>query len=271
MSILRFKEGKVEMHTRIANNAIRLIGKEFQTNNYGKCVVTEYEGIRNVTVRFFEPHCIVRCDLGQLKAGNVKNPMYPSVFGNGYMGVGKYTSKNCGKAYRIWVGILERTCSDSVHPKHVTYKDVSVYNEWLNFQVFAEWCSNQQFFNKKDDEGRPYQLDKDILVKGNKEYSPETCCFVPQEVNKLLLNGGKSRGKHPVGVCYLKQKRKFKAAVKYYGKPKHLGLYSTPEEAFEAYKVNKELHIKELANKWKGSVCDQTYEALMTWEINICD
>ena len=63
----------------------------------------------------------------------------------------------------------------------------------------------------KDDNGRLYHLDKDILVKGNKVYSPETCCFVPQEINSLLVTSVRSRGDQPIGVSYNKLTQKYEA------------------------------------------------------------
>ena len=70
----------------------------------------------------------------------------------------------------------------------MSYKGVEVCEEWYNFQNFAEWCETQKFLNAKDVKGKSYQLDKDILVKGNKIYSPDTCCFVPPEINSLFIN-----------------------------------------------------------------------------------
>ena len=112
-------------------------------------------------------------------------------------------------------------------------------------------------------------MDKDILIKGNKIYSPETCCFIPQEINTIFGNREKSRGKYPIGVRLSGKKyhaRLFKNK-KYY----HLGTFDTPEEAFQAYKVAKEVYIKEVADKWRKKIIDKVYQAMINFQINITD
>ncbi len=47
--------------------------------------------------------------------------------------------------------------------------------------------------------------------------------------------------------------------------------FNTFEEAFQAYKIAKEEYIKEVANKWKGRITEQTYIALYNWKIEITD
>ena len=258
------------LNGKIVNVAIKLLGKEFETNNYGKCVVTDYKNKSNVTVMFFEPKCYVNCSAANLRKGNVRNPMFPSFYGKGYLGVGKYDSRN-NSAFRIWMGVLIRFNDKSSIVKQPTYNDVEMCDEWLNFQNFAEWCYKQKGFLARDNKGKVYQLDKDILFKGNKVYSPETCRFVPQEINKLLTNRRNDRGLYPIGVTYEKDRCRFTAQMLCYGKHKRLGSFETDEEAFQAYKQAKESYIKEVAEKWKDSVDDKVYESLMNWEIHIDD
>ena len=193
------------LNWKSVNAAVELVGKEFETNNYGKCVVTDYKDKNNVTVMFFEPKCYVKCLTSNLRKGNVRNPMFPSFYGKGYLGVGKYDSRN-NSAFRIWMGILIRLNDKSCRVKQPAYNDVEMCDEWLDFQNFAEWCHNQKDFLARDDKGKVYQLDKDILFKGNKIYSPETCRFVPQEINKLLTNRRNDRGLYPIGVTYEKDR-----------------------------------------------------------------
>lgn len=255
--------GKVE---EIRNE---LLGRYYETKNCGRCFIIDYKNYNNVTVMFCEPFCVVRCNLGSLQKGHVSNPMFPTVLGKGYIGVGTHSSKNCGRIYKLWVGVLRRCLGD----KYSAYKDATVCDDWLNFQNFAEWCYSQKFFNAKDDFGNSYHLDKDILVKGNKIYSPEFCRFVPSSVNNLILTSKSKRGAHPIGV-YFKQGKFFSQITGGCSGKRStvaLGGFDTEEEAFQAYKKAKEAYIKEVAHKWEEYIDSDVYESLLSWSVNKCD
>lgn len=247
-----------------------IIGEEFCTNRCGKCVVIDYQGYYNVTVMFSEPLYITRCDLSSLRSGGIFNPLIPTFYGKGYFGIGKYSSKD-KKFMQLWQSVLERCYSEKYKSLFPTYKDVTVCEEWLNFQNFAAWCESQEFYKMKEKNGRNYHLDKDILIKGNKVYSPETCCFVPSEINSLTAKANSIRGKNPLGVYYYQKTDRFIARLRRYGKSYYVGSYRTPEEAFVAYKQAKESYIKEVAEKWRGKIDEKVYQTLMSWEVSIDD
>ena len=133
--------------------------------------------------------------------------------------------------------------------------------EWHNFQVFAKW------FDENYKEG--FVLDKDILLKGNKIYSPDTCVFVPREINGIFTLRQNKRGDYPIGV--LKNGNKFQANIVRYNKREYLGTFNTPEEAFQVYKVAKEDYIRHVANKWKNQITEECYQALLNYKIEITD
>ena len=114
-----------------------------------------------------------------------------------------------------------------------------------------------------------WHLDKDILIKGNKIYSPETCCFVPQEVNILFIKNSKRREGLPIGVY--KQKNSFVAHLSKGKEQIYLGSFSTIEECFQAYKIAKEEYIKEMADKWKPLIHLKVYEAMYNYKVEITD
>jgi hypothetical protein len=149
-----------------------------------------------------------------------------------------------------------------------SYEGVEMSENFKFYSYFKEWCNKQIGFGNEG-----WHLDKDILVKGNKIYSEETCCFVPAEINTLILRADRIRGKYPIGVYHDTSKvhKRFSARVSKGGKYKRFGSYLTPEEAFYVYKKEKESHIQEIANKWKEQIDPRVYEALMNWTIEITD
>ena len=259
------------MGGNIERRKSELLGKEFDTNNSGKCFIIDYKGERQVTVMFYEPIFVVNCAYSHLVRGEVSNPFYPSVCGAGYLGVGEYRPKKDGQAYLHWRGVLSRVYDATSLVKNPTYKGTTVDKEWLNFQNFAEWCYKQKGFDSKDGKGRKYQLDKDILIKGNKVYSPETCCFVPQEINLLFCKSDAIRGDTPIGVTYDKSRGKYIASIFCNGTRKHLGRHTTPEIAFLAYKQAKEAYVKEVAERWKDEIDPVVYGALVNYQVDITD
>lgn len=185
------------------------------------------------------------------------------VFGVGVYEKGTYQGSIGGKntkEYTHWTDMLRRCYSEKYHARCPTYIGCSVSEGFCNFQKFTEWCNNQIGFGVKD-----YQLDKDIIYKGNKQYNRYSCAFVPREVNTLLRTSKASRGEYPLGVCF--HKGKFYAYHRVHGSRTHIGIFSTPEEAFSAYKTAKEAHIKVVAEKYKDSIDPRVYQALMEWEV----
>lgn len=200
--------------------------------------------------------------------GNVrKRPNFVYGVGvNDYKGNIKYNHTHL-LSYHTWEQMLKRCYSADYHKNRHTYKDCFVCEEWKRFSVFKEWFDK----NYIDD----YCLDKDILVKGNKVYSPQTCCFVPNEINVLLCKSDAKRGLFPLGVSYTKRTNgvKYIAYLNRYGKREHLGTFCTPEEAFTAYKTAKEAHVKEMATRYykEGKITEKVYNALMNYKVEITD
>jgi len=167
---------------------------------------------------------------------------------------------------QLWQNMLKRCFTDGFKQSRPTYKDVTCSKEWLSMTNFVNDVSKMKGFGLSG-----WCLDKDILQKGNKLYSKDTCCFVPQEVNLLLIKSDKSRGEYPVGVCFHKATGKFRARLKMEGKAKFLGYFNTPEEAFQAYKLAKEAYIKAVAQKWQHLLDERVYSALMTYDVSVDD
>lgn len=166
------------------------------------------------------------------------------------------------EARHLWYGMLNRCYRPSLRCSR-TYQDCYVCDEWLTFSNFYMW------YKEKYVEG--YHIDKDILIKGNKMYSPDTCCFVPPRINTMLINRRNYRGNLPVGVT--NNSKGFSANLSKCNKYVHVGTYNTPEEAFQAYKQAKEAYIKEVAQEYydRGEITKKVYDALMRYEVEITD
>ena len=135
----------------------------------------------------------------------------------------------------------------------------------------AEWIEE----NFYEIPGETMCLDKDILCKGNKVYSRETCIFVPQRINSLFTKRNKARGKDPIGVYQLPSGNYMASCKDGNGKSVYLGVYSTKKEAFKIYKEYKENVIKETIDSYEGKIPEPFYSKLRTamynYEVEIYD
>lgn len=172
------------------------------------------------------------------------------------------------KEYDLWSSMLLR-CTVNYKDKCPTYDGTTCSENFKSYSYFYEWCNRQIGFNKKDENGKIFQLDKDLLLKGNNVYSEDTCVFVPQRLNKLLTKRLAKRGEYPIGVNKDKDSSKFRARCgDGYGVYKHIGQFNTPQDAFQAYKVFKESIIKKIAEDYKEGLDEKTYNAMMLYVVN---
>jgi len=171
------------------------------------------------------------------------------------------------KEYVLWQNMLRRCFNEKVQTRYPTYRGCSVSDNFLNYTFFYDWCQEQIGFGKVDDKGRYWQLDKDLLLVGNKLYSENTCVFVPQEINLFFIDCGAKRGEYPLGVCLDKWRGKFKVQCWANGKLQNLGHFNTPDEAFAAYKPFKEALCKQLALKWQSEIDPRLFDVMMKWSV----
>ncbi len=168
------------------------------------------------------------------------------VFGVGVNDLGykthvyEYVTKNGGKRsrkcvfickyYSAWKHMLERCYSEKYLESYPSYIGTSVCSEWLYASEFKKWMEQQDWDGKC--------LDKDIIVPRSKLYSPDTCAFVLQATNNFVIA---SRGKYPIGVNLDTSTSRYKARCgnPFTGEQEYLGLFSTTEEAHEAWRRRK--------------------------------
>lgn len=160
------------------------------------------------------------------------SPLDRTVLGVGYLGVGKYTPKENLTEYKKWRGMLDR-CYGNTEKRKKNYSDCIVAPEWHNFQNFCEWYKKQD--TSWIPNGTIINLDKDLLCKDNKEYHPDKCIIVPQEINVFIIARDRDRGKYACGVTVDKRSGVFRAYVNIKGKVTYVGSFYTEEEARQAY------------------------------------
>ena len=240
-------------------------GMNYSTRNHGKVKVVEYRSATDVIVQFENTGYVTTTSTGNLKKGFVKDRTVPSVSGFGIVGDTNIRDDYgvIEKEYRKWENMLSRVYARPTK----SYLDCSVSPKFQKYSDFRDWCNKQIGF---DQEG--WVLDKDILVKRNKVYSPETCCFVPSDINAIFIRQENIRGKQPIGVWFDKRGGTYQSDICVgTNKRKRLGGFNSPEEAFQAYKQAKEAYIKEVAELYKDQIDIRVYEALMKYEVDIND
>lgn len=259
------------------------LGKHRQNKsnyNFQGCLmkIVEYNNANDIFVEFQDEYkAIVHSAYREFEKGRIKNPYFPEVYGKGMVG-NKYKTRKYNselKEYKIWHSMLQRCYDEKTKERHQYYNDVTCCDEWLLYENFYEWLHKQPNFDKWID-GDRWAIDKDILIKGNIIYSPETCCLVPANVNSLFTKHDKLRGDLPIGVYYVKKNNTYKAQCNNpFKKNKRVGLgeYSSPIIAFEKYKNFKEQIIKIVAEDefLKGNITQSCYNAMMNYKVEITD
>ncbi len=240
-------------YTKRHTNFKDRVGEKFITKENYEIIIIEYFNNENCTISFLNGIKLYKKQYVDIKKGSIKNPYHPSVCGVGYLGIGKYKYKSYSNFRNVWVNMIRRCYDVKTQEKQPTYKDVTVCEEWHNFQNFAEW------FEENYVEG--FVLDKDIICKDCKIYSPETCLVVPKEINNIFVSGVNKT--YPKGV--FKIGNRFGAQININGVVKNLGCYDSIDEASNCFILAKNNHIKNTAEKWKPLINDKIYNYMVEY------
>lgn len=187
-----------------------------------------------------------------------KDSMKELIYGHGINDLYQISKKGVhDQAYKIWLRILERCFSEKYHKKKKTYSECTLHSDWLLYSNFKRWFEDPVNGYKEG-----YHIDKDVLLKGNKMYGPDTCCFLPNEINVLFQEYNISR-EYPRGVSV--HKNCITVRISRYGKTKEFGGFKSIEEASEFYKKLKRDYIVEIANKYwdKDLITEKVYWAII--------
>lgn len=231
------------------SNKLNVIGEEI-TGRYGHMAVIAYRNSKDLDVKFDNGYIAKHHSYRTFKNGGITNPFYPSVCNVGYYGIGKYVAKVNGqhtKEYLVWRTMLVRCYQNEYQRKHPTYKDCYVCDEWLNFQNFAEWFHDNYY----EIDGEIIDLDKDFISMNNKRYSPETCIFIPQAINKqILCNTNKISGL-PHGVIYdFKNHGIYIVKCRANHKDIYVGRFTDINEAYDNYIIVKNNILREMIKNY---------------------
>lgn len=266
-----FKRGTIKkpIERRLGTIVVNKDGEE--------AIVIEYNSYSDVTVEFNDVwHAKVHTNWNAIKQQSFKNPFKENKYGGMVGNIAPVTNISTGKLlkeYNAWMNILTR-CNSKDKIKIPTYLNARICEEWLYYWNFYEWLHSQSNFDKWLN-GELWAVDKDILVKGNKVYSPETCCLVPKNINNLLLKSKKTRGNCPIGVTLRKSDSMYEAQCMDQLQGRHItiGIYNTKEKAFMSYKKYKENLIRKIAKEEynNGNITEKCCEALLKYEVEITD
>lgn len=241
--------------------------KSMNFQGYEITVIESY-GAHNLVVEFNDVRKSKREGVSyqEFIKGSIKNLYHADIYGVGYFGEGEYTARVGGKmskCYATWINMLDRCYSKNSTLTKESYKDVTVCDEWHNFQNFAKWF----YENYNSEIMKSWHLDKDIICPDCKIYSPETCCIIPIEINTLFSKSSKNSKGLPTGVYYTDNK--YSTSISKFGIQHYLGLYSTIEEAHKVYIEAKRNYLIEVSEKWRDILSDKVCDAIKNFDISL--
>jgi len=211
------------MNSKKQDLILERVSKVYSNTHGDVFKIIKYYSAINCTIEFEDGTLCHNIKYSTILKREIKNYNKPSLCGIGYIGA-QYNFKNKfhKKAKVKWESMMNRCYNKNFHKNYPTYKDVTVCEEWHNFQNFSKWFEK----NWKHWMDSTWHLDKDIFHINCKIYSPETCCFIPSEINRIFKNQTRQL---PIGVSY--DRNNIRATIGKYGKQELVGYFDTIEEA----------------------------------------
>lgn len=236
------------------------VGEEKYNNKGTLMKIIRYENITDLDVEFQDEYKYkTKAYYQNFKKGTILNPYDKSIYGVGYSGIGSHPTRidknKMSLVYSIWHSLISRCYNEKMRHNFPAYENCIVCDEWHNFQVFADWYEDNYY---NDNSGGRMHMDKDILITGNRLYSPETCIFVPQRINMIFMTKFNKSGL-PTGVSSYRNKFRSKY------NNEELGIFITLDEAVKAHEDAKRIHIKQVANEYKDKIPQKLYDVLINW------
>ena len=232
-------------------------GEERVMNNGEIAKIIEYKKWDDIDVLFIETGYISYSQqYSNFKKGALKDPYLKTIKGVACVGETSTTDEN-GKVLKsreVWGDMIKRCYDEKQLKRRPSYMGVTVCDEWLCYANFKEWY-DENIYEIKDER---IHLDKDILIKGNKVYSPETCIFVPQRINVLFREF-----KNEFPTLEERSNGTFAIRIRMNGKSKRISGFETKEKAEECYLKEKRQTIKKIAKEYKDKIPNKLYNRLI--------
>ena len=249
-------------------------------NNFGSKIYMTNRNKNKCDIYFPEYNWTAKSvNTSAFNSGSIVCPYEPRTLGVGYLGEGPYQTRTKEMKpgertieYNTWATMVRRCHDPKFQERDPSYIGCTIVDDWYNYQNFGYWYTDNYY----EIPGEKMQLDKDILVKNNKVYGPDTCIFVPHHINSLFTTRKNRRGELPIGVFYTNKYSTNRYSVRcntMFGDRKTITVhgFTDPVEAFEAYKELKEQEIKRVADYYNEYIPQQLYDALYNWQVDIND
>ena len=241
-----------------------------------KMTIVNYYKNSLIDVQFEDGYVREKAHVSEFKNGTIRNRMIPALYGVGILGDSiTKVNRKFTKEYSTWANVLQRCYSEEKQKEFPRYKECTVCDEWLYFPCFENWCHEQSNWIKVMNDPSTFHIDKDIINKNNKVYSPDFCSFVPAYVNVLFIKSNAARGQYPLGVSYRKNNNSYDAKVNnpFTKKMECKYGFDNPIDAFNWYKKRKEELIQQMAQREfdSGNITYKCYEAMLNYQIEITD
>jgi hypothetical protein len=234
------------------------VGDTLPSNQYGDFVVIAYKNAHEIYVRFLNTGSVVKTKSSHIKSGLVKDRYAPTLYGIGVIG-DKHPTMLDGKPHPVyvkWAGMFERCYGGNDSTESYRRNCVTVAEDFHSYEKFYEF-----FTNLPNSDKTHWNLDKDL--KGGSEYSPETVCLLPPEINMALVCITKRNSSGLPGVR--RSGEKFTARIMLANDERHIGTFATQEEAYHAYRVAKNKWVIELTEKYSEHLESDIVNLLQNW------
>lgn len=237
---------------------------EISKNYFGtQMKIIKYNSWRDIYVQFEDKHkAIVNSRYDCFKNKAIKNPYDKTVCGIGFLGESYINKETNIKSIRKWSSMINRCYYEPYLKRERAYEKCTVCEEWHNYTNFKKWYDENYY----EIEGVKIDLDKDIKCINNHVYSPDTCMFVPREINLFLTNATNIKPRKnnnlPTGVKLHSINNTYIVQIENKTKT-----FYNIEDAFYYYKNKKEEIMKKMAIKYQEFIPISVFNYVYNYKV----